>query len=182
MNLRKMKFQAIGWTVFALVTLLIAASSPVLCLQKIGSNRDNLSALNQGERTTGTIISKEVSFGSGTTLSPDSVKIKYTFTLSSGQEVVGGYYIRSADVKWVSDVDAGDQIQIAYDKQNPSINLPVKIGKYDTSNVESASIEVCWFLTIFNPLFFSFLTFILVVKASKEWRLTRTKYPDSPLV
>lgn len=82
----------IGWTALAPLTLLLELGGLLGGLQDMRSSRENLSVINHGERTTGTIISKHVSFGEYF----DSIDIKYTFTISSGQE-----YLVAIMVVWL---------------------------------------------------------------------------------
>ena len=171
----KMKLQAIGWTALTLLTLSIALYLPFYGLHDIKLRNEELSVLNSGEYTTGTITSKEVNIYDNT----DSVQIKYTFTLSSVNEVVGEYYIGYADADMVSDLHTGDKILVAYDERNTDINLPVKIGEYDTINVEDTKIATDWFLLVISLLIFSFITFLLVNKTAKVWRIVKKR--DSPL-
>ena len=86
MNIKKRKFQAAGWTALALIFLLIIYAGWSLGLKMV---QGNLSVLSQGERTTGTILSQ--SLIAETSNDPDTYNIKYTFTLPSGQEIIGGY-------------------------------------------------------------------------------------------
>ena len=172
----KMKLQAIGWTALTLLTLSIALYLLFYGLHDIELRNEKLSVLNSGECTTGTITSKEVNIYENT----DSVEIKYTFTLSSGNEVVGEYYIFYASADRVSDLHTGDKILVAYDERNTDMNLPVKIGEYDTINVEETEILADWFLVvILNPLILGFMTLLLVIKTVKVWRIVKKR--DSPL-
>jgi hypothetical protein len=167
MNTMK-KFRAIVLAAGALATILLALGFIFLGLWTMRSSRENLSALSYGERTTGTIISKELGYDYYIV---DSVTIKYTFTPSSGQELVDIYQFRPIIEKYFEDLHVGDLIEIAYDKQDPTINLPVRGSRFEETDASG----VIWFTVVPSSLFFGFVTFFLGRSARKAWRLSKDR-------
>ena len=153
----KKKFKAIGWIACALLTLLFALFTIYAILKAGERNQDKLSVLNRGERTTATIISQKSVAGSWDDPS-DTTSFGYTFSLSSGQEVIGGYQSIAIPSGW----HVGDHIVIAYDRQNPDINVPVDVGDVNDSGY-------FWFAAILASLVFGGLTFFFGYKAWETW-------------
>jgi hypothetical protein len=159
----KRKFQAIGWAALAPLALLFAIFLVYAALMAEETRQEKLSVLNQGERTSGTIISQEVfSYSEG-----DSFLVKYTFTLSSGQEPFYGTYTFHDSMP--SGWNVGDRILIAYDLQNPTINLPVNAGYEHQSNV------IIWFGIVVVSLALGGLTFFLGYQVRKTWITPATR-------
>jgi hypothetical protein len=179
-NIKKRKLKAIGWAAAAVITLLCAVQVVFWGLQDRRSTSENLSVINQGERTTGTIISKKVyyvdeDYDAVGDEDYDAVIIKYRFVPSSGQELFGKYYFYPCNEKESSGWNVGDQIEIAYDQQNPTINLPVEGGRF-----EKASRVDTWFVIITLPIAFGLMTLFFGSLALgfgsfawREWRLSK---------
>ncbi len=159
MNIKKKKLQAIGWAVLALLVLwgtyyMISVSSKI--------KYDKLSALTHGERSTGTIISQKY-IPSVRNDEPDTYVVKYTFPLSSGQEVIGYYdFENSIPSGW----NVGDKQVIAYDPQNPHVNIPA------SADYEYESGEYL-FAAILASLVFGGLAFFFGFMAWKSWKLSK---------
>jgi hypothetical protein len=168
----KGKYKAIGKAALALLFLLLALGGLFLGLWTMRSSNENLLILNQGERTTGTVISKEVYYASGDH-SEDSVTIIYTFTLSSGQEIFGSYRFWPTTVSRFSGIDVGYQLEIAYDPRDPTLNLPVNMSVFNVGNVEDAKKWLIWFPVIVMLLIFGGLAFWFGHKAWEEWKFSK---------
>lgn len=156
----KKKYQAIVWAVLALLVLwgtysMISVSSKI--------TYDKLSALNHGERTTGTIISQKY-IPSVHEDEPDTYVVKYTFPLPSGQEVIGSC---DFDDTIPSGWNVGDRQVIAYDRQNPDVNVPVNAG------YENEQPGEYWFAAILASLVFGGLAFFFGFMAWKSWKLSK---------
>jgi hypothetical protein len=151
------KLQAIGWIGLALIVLFLfaLAFSNIYSFTKSRDEQVTI-LLNEGERTTGTIVSKKVL---GDSEDGESTNITYTFTTSSGQRLTGKYTYH------YSNPNVGDQIEIAYDRQDPATNLP-------TEN-DGSSLWLMWLfgIAIFLPV--GYLTFWLGGKARRTWKLCR---------
>ena len=154
----KRKLQAIRWGVLALLPLLFGLFTIYAILKVEERNQDILSVLDQGERTTGTIISQKY-IPSVHDDEPDTYVVKYTFSRPSGQEVIGYF---DFDDAVPSGWNVGDQQVIAYDRQNPNVNVPVSAGYEDKSGE-------FWFLAILTALMFGGLTFFFGYKAWETW-------------
>ncbi len=117
MDIKKRKLHAIEWGVLAIIPLLFAIFVIRSCSPK--ENQENLTVINQGERTMGTITGTEgfIGYEEG-----DEFTVKYGFTTSSGQALSGQYIFPQS---YSSDLNDGKQIEIAYDSQDPAKNLPV---------------------------------------------------------
>jgi hypothetical protein len=169
----KRRFKLIGLSALALGFLLIGLFFIFLGLRGMREARENLSALNNGERTTGTIISKELGYDNDHFV--DSANIKYTFTPSSGQELVGSYHLWPISEKRSNNLNIGDRIEIAYDQQNPTINLPVDLSWFYVSRVIEATKIFNWLNLIFLPLIFGILAFLFGLRAWILWRQSKNR-------
>jgi hypothetical protein len=153
---KKGKFQAIGWGVLALLPLLLVCFFIYAGLRAADTGQEKLSVLHQGELVTATITGSKVwSYQEG-----DSLQIKYYFTLPSRQEQTGSYTFAYVP----SGYDVGDQLKIAYDPQNPTVNIPVA-GKGNEEDVQAMS----WFGIILFSLIACFISFLLGIMSWKAW-------------
>jgi len=90
----------------------------------MSNGREKLFALNHGERAIGTILSDEESI-------PDSEggtshSLRYRFKLPSGQEMEGTY--TDADSGFLADRSVGTPIEVAYNPEEPEVNVPANAG------------------------------------------------------
>ena len=160
--------QAIGWTVLALLPLLFALFTIMGGWNYENNRQELLSILSNGERAVGDIISQKVwsdyEVGAG---SYYYYLIEYTFTLPSGQETFGKYTFSDPHVRSIVDeLDVGDRIEIAYDKQNPTLNLPVNA---EPKVRDSAG---AWLSLIITLLCSGLLAFFSCRKAWHLWNLS----------
>jgi hypothetical protein len=113
----KHRLHAIQWGIIALVPLLFTILTIYSCSPK--QSQANLNVINHGERSMGTIISTEDFLGYE---EGEEFTVEYNFTSSSGQQLSGHYLFPQSDS---SDFNVGDRLEIAYDSNNLSKNLPV---------------------------------------------------------
>jgi len=157
----KMNLKAIGWAALALFNVLFMLFIIYAILKAEERNQDTMLVLDQGERTTGTIIRQKSIPGSWD--ENDLYVVRYTFILPSGQEVIGTYQFDGAIP---SGWNVGDQQEIAYDQQNPNLNVPVSAGYHDKSGE-------FLFLAILGFLAFSGLVFLFGFMSWKSWKLSK---------
>ena len=149
-----------GWGVLALLPLLLAYFFIYAGLMAEDRRQEKLYVLNHGERTMGIIISQKY-IPSVHEDESDTYVVKYTFTLPSGQEVIGYYdFYDTIPSGW----NVGDQQVIAYNRQNPNVNVPVSAGYKDKSGE-------LWFATILGSLVFGGFAFLFGLMAWKSWKL-----------
>jgi hypothetical protein len=120
----------------------------------------NLVVINNGERATGKILSKGDSLGYER---GSEANIKYTFTSTAGQELSGSYLFPTSDAR---ELFVGGELEIAYDAEEPSTNLPV-IAK----EKESDSRNQVWLGIILVSLILLGVTSFLGYVAWETWRL-----------
>jgi flagellar basal body-associated protein FliL len=169
---RKKKFLAIGLAALAVIVLAAGLWGALfLHSHDMRSKRENLSIIDNGERTMGTIISKRVVYDPEPG-AYDSVYIKYRFVTSSGQELVGSYDFEPARLSAFDRVNVGDEIEIAYDQREPAKNLPV-MGK----SIEESTIRH-WDCVIFTLLACALVTFSLGAGAWVVWKSSRKSVED----
>jgi hypothetical protein len=158
----KRKLRTIGWGILTLISFFL------VCLFIIGGfeaeelRREELSLISNGERTTATITSRKNYSDSGV----DSYFIKYTFVVPSSKDTFTGYYncLYTIPGGW----EEGAHITIAYDLQNPTLNIPVFID-YKKDN------PVPWFGMIFICIPLGVITFFLGKKTWNTWKLNKYK-------
>ena len=109
----KSKLLSVGLLLLCPIVLLILASLLYLAYEKVADPW----VLFYGSRTTGTVTDKYESS------SDSSVTIIYTFAPSAGE-----LFTDSFDFLLSSNLEVGDQIEIAFDSGNPSRNVPTKAG------------------------------------------------------
>ncbi len=156
----KRKFQAIGWAVLVLLALPIVAFG---LLWVVTSHNEKQVVLNQGISTTGTITARYDSWGD----KGPYVTIKYTF-FSSDREIVGKYSYEFGRIP--SNLNIGTQIEILYNPQKPSLNLPS-----DARENEKWSYIQDWPMLIFVAIILCGLATFFGYKARSLWRLSRNK-------
>jgi hypothetical protein len=117
MDIKKKKLHAIEWGLLALIPLLFVILVIHSCSPR--ENQENLTVINQGERTMGTITSTEDYLGYE---EGDEFTVEYSFTTSSEQALSGQYIFPQS---YSSDLNTGGQLEIAFDAQDPARNLPV---------------------------------------------------------
>jgi len=156
----KIKLNAIQWGILALIPFLFAILMIRSCSPR--QNQINLTTINYGERTMGTIVSIENFLGYE---QGNEITIKYTFTTSSGQELSGRYLFPLSSS---SDFNVGDQLEIAYEPQDPSLNLPV-IGKEKESTLRGRT----WLGIILVTIILCGMTGFLGYGAWDTWRLQK---------
>ncbi len=159
----KIKLNAIQWGILALIPLLFAILMIRSCSPR--QNQMNLTTIAQGEHTIGTItsIADFLGYEEG-----DEITVKYTFTTSSGQELSGHYLFPQSSS---NDFHVGDQLEIAYDSQDPSLNLPV-IGKEKESTLRGR----IWLGIILVTIILCGMTGFLGYGAWDTWRLQKKYY------
>lgn len=153
----KGKLRAIVLGILALVplffTILMISSWPPTHFQ------ENLNIINNGGRATGTIISKKDSSDSEGFA---STFLEYTFTPASGQKQNGYYYYGWDDL---SNLRVGGHLEIAYNPQNPSVNLPI-IGKDGEVTLRGFG----WVFSIVMTVLFGGLTLFIGRFAWEAWK------------
>ena len=154
----KIKLNAIQWGILALIPLLFAIVVIRSCSPR--QNQINLTTINQGERTMGTVVSIENFLGYE---QGDEITVKYAFTTTSGQELSGHYLFPQSSS---SEIHVGDQLEIAYDLQKPSLNLPV-IGKEKESSLRGRT----WLGIIMVGIILCGMAGFLGYGAWDTWRL-----------
>ncbi len=156
----KIKLNAIQWGILALIPFLFALFVIRSCSPK--ENQMNLTIINQGERTMGTITSIEnfIGYEHGS-----EIIVKYTFVTSSGQELPGDYLFPKSSS---SEFHVGDQLEIAYDSKDPSFNLPV-MGKEQ----ESTARRRTWLGIILVAIVLCGMAGFLGYGAWDTWRLQK---------
>jgi len=159
---RSKKRQAIMWGVFALLPLLLACLFIYGFLITEDTRQEKSSVLYQGQRTTATITSREMSYREGV-----SLQIKYSFTLPSGQEQTGSYAYYAHLPR---DYDVGDQLEIAYDPQTPTVNIPVTAE----GNEEYVQGLLPFCITLFS-LIACGMSLLFGWMAWKAWRLSKCR-------
>ena len=158
----KRKFIAVVWTALTLVILLILVFFVRSLTGTENVFKERLPVIDSGSRTTGTVIGKEVFHDSE---EGDSSRVKYTFTPLSGLEFTGSYFFPWTDS---NDLNIGDHLEIAYDPQNPTMNLPV-IGREEEGTLRGFSrfgVGVLSFILCALTLFFA-------TKAWVAWWLSK---------
>lgn len=156
----KVKLNAIHWGILALIPLLFAILVIRSCSPK--QSQINLTIINQGERIMGTIISIEDFLGYE---EGDEITVKYEFTTSSGQKMSGHYLFPQSNS---SAFKVGDQLEIAYDSQDPSSNLPV-MGKEKESTFRNRA----WLGIIMVTIILCGMAGFLGYGAWDTWRLQK---------
>jgi hypothetical protein len=161
--------QAIGFAALTLLFFLLMSGFLYLGWYVMKMGEKELSVLNYGELATGTIISIQFTPGEDV---PDSVYIEYTFTPSSGKELIDSYDFYGSP----TDLKAGDHLEIAYDPQNPTSNLPTRARTSVGTNK--------WYFWIYTPilvLFFGGLAYRFGYKTREAWRLSKYEAFYPPL-
>lgn len=151
---------AMGWAALALIPLILVS---FFIVKPLNETNNRLHVIDHGERTMATITSKQV----GTTEIGESrdpyAEINYTFATSSGQLQSGEYvfYFTTSN-----DLRVGDQIEIAYNRQTPEINLPIRAR--NSEGVGGS--RFLYFVFLFSV--FGLIWFLMVRWAWKTWRFT----------
>ena len=159
MNTKK-KYQAIGWALLAPLVLIIAAFG---ILWMVTSHNEKQFVLNQGSRTTGTITSRYLGTDDD---GYDYATIKYTFNYSD-QELTGLY---TYDFPIPNNLNVGTQIEILYNPQKPSVNLPA-----DARENERRSYMDDWPMLILVAIILCGLAVFLGYKARSAWKRSKPK-------
>ena len=154
MNIKR-KLQAVGWGLLALITFLIANLLIDAALKAPG----DIAEFYQG-RATGTITSKRVSYS----WEGNVVHIEHTF--SWGSRSFYGDYWHTYSSSVPAGRNAGDKIEIAYNKANPALNRPASEvppgGKMDAGG---------WAIFVLMLLVFCGLVYFFGIKAWRAWKL-----------
>ncbi len=141
-----MKFWSAALMTLSLVVfLLMVALSYVIGVVAFTAVSDHLVLVNYGSRTTGVVIEKHTYSTADDT---PYYEITYAFSLPSGELLTDKY-----DVPIWRGVKVGDQIEIAFDTEDPTRSMPVESGfpvwiEILTALFGIASILFCagWFL------------------------------------
>jgi len=154
----KLKLHAIQWAGLALIPLFFTVVVIQSCTPR--QQQANLAVINNGERVTGKILSKGVSPGYER---GSEANVKYSFTNTAGQELSGSYIFPASDAR---ELLVGGELEIAYDAEEPSTNLPV-IAK----EKESDSRNQVWTGIILISLILVGVAGFLGYVAWETWRL-----------
>jgi hypothetical protein len=154
----KLKLHAIQWAGLALIPLFFTVVVIQSCAPR--QQQANLAVINNGERVVGKIISKGDSLGYER---GSEANVKYSFANAAGQELSGSYLFPESDAR---ELFVDGEIEIAYDAEDPSTNLPV-IAK----EKESDSRNQVWLGIILVSLILLGAASFLGYVAWETWRL-----------
>jgi hypothetical protein len=156
----KIKLHPWQWTTLALIPIFFTMVTIRGCYPQ--ENQQNLTVINRGERVTGNIVSTDKTQGYER---GSEASVKYTFTTLSGVELSGSYILSSSTVK---DLYVGGELEIAYDAQNPTRNLPA-LAKEQESDYRGR----VWTGIILVSLILCGIASFLGYVAWESWRLEK---------
>jgi hypothetical protein len=149
----------LGWVALVLVSLALVS---FLIVRPLNETNNHLHVIDHGERTMATITSKQVGWTHISDGPDPYAEIHYTFAISSEQPKSGKYvfYFTAGD-----DLQPGDQIEIAYERQMPEMNVPIRARSNEGLSGPS-------FLgSVFLFCVFGLFWFLTVRWAWNTWRL-----------